>query len=67
MPQRFPTSVFSLRRYLWARAVLDARGHWWDGERHFVPLLDLVVLEPPLQVGVLSVCVCASATVARAG
>lgn len=29
-------------KFLWASAILDARSIWWNGQRHLVPLLDLV-------------------------
>eukprot|EP00164_Ancoracysta_twista_P007306 GFYU01010344.1.p1 GENE.GFYU01010344.1~~GFYU01010344.1.p1 ORF type:complete len:606 (-),score=219.40 GFYU01010344.1:25-1611(-) len=28
--------------YIWAANVLDSRSIWWHGERHLVPLLDLI-------------------------
>ncbi|KAF4046928.1 Rubisco LSMT substrate-binding [Phytophthora infestans] len=30
------------RRFRWANAVLDSRSIWWSGQRHLVPLLDMV-------------------------
>jgi hypothetical protein len=33
--------VFTRQHYLWARAVLDTRSIWWEGQRHQVPLLDM--------------------------
>ena len=35
-------SVFTFENYRWATAILDSRSIWWNGERHLVPLLDLV-------------------------
>jgi hypothetical protein len=32
----------TLDRFLWATAVLDSRSIWWGGQRHLVPLLDMV-------------------------
>eukprot|EP00903_Cladosiphon_okamuranus_P008005 g7724.t1 len=32
----------TLERYLWATAILESRCIWWDGQKHLVPLLDLV-------------------------
>ncbi|TMW65373.1 hypothetical protein Poli38472_008015 [Pythium oligandrum] len=29
-------------RIRWANAILDSRSIWWDGQRHLVPLLDMV-------------------------
>lgn len=29
-------------RFSWATAVLDSRSIWWSGQRHLVPLLDMV-------------------------
>ncbi|TYZ63782.1 hypothetical protein PybrP1_001842 [[Pythium] brassicae (nom. inval.)] len=29
-------------RFLWANAILDSRSIWWSGQRHLVPLLDMV-------------------------
>ncbi|KAG3152176.1 hypothetical protein PC128_g22835 [Phytophthora cactorum] len=30
------------RRFHWANAILDSRSIWWNGQRHLVPLLDMV-------------------------
>ncbi|OWY91294.1 hypothetical protein PHMEG_00040186, partial [Phytophthora megakarya] len=30
------------RRFRWANAILDSRSIWWSGQRHLVPLLDMV-------------------------
>ncbi|RLN90746.1 hypothetical protein BBJ28_00010027 [Nothophytophthora sp. Chile5] len=30
------------RRFQWANAMLDSRSIWWGGQRHLVPLLDMV-------------------------
>mmetsp|Transcript_6242 Transcript_6242/g.17456 ORF Transcript_6242/g.17456 Transcript_6242/m.17456 type:complete len:963 (-) Transcript_6242:85-2973(-) len=38
----FPEGVFSREHYFWASAILDSRSIWWHGQRHLVPLLDLV-------------------------
>ena len=35
-------SVLTFENYRWATAILDSRSIWWNGERHLVPLLDLV-------------------------
>lgn len=35
-------SILTFERYRWATAILDSRSIWWNGERHLVPLLDLV-------------------------
>lgn len=32
----------TLERFLWANAILDSRSIWWGGQRHLVPLLDMV-------------------------
>ncbi|GBG29350.1 Histone-lysine N-methyltransferase setd3 [Hondaea fermentalgiana] len=37
-----PASVFTVENYFWAHAILDSRGIWWQGQRHLVPLLDMV-------------------------
>jgi len=37
-----PPSVFTEDNYMWAHSILDSRAIWWDGERHLVPLLDMV-------------------------
>jgi len=37
-----PFGVFTYENYLWAHAILDSRAIWWNGQRHLVPLLDLV-------------------------
>ncbi|DBA02301.1 TPA: hypothetical protein N0F65_006176 [Lagenidium giganteum] len=29
-------------RFVWATAMLDSRSIWWSGQRHLVPLLDMV-------------------------
>jgi hypothetical protein len=34
--------AFSFDNYKWAHAVMDSRAIWWNGERHLVPLLDLI-------------------------
>jgi hypothetical protein len=39
---------FSEDKYTWAHAILDSRGIWWNGQRHLVPLLDLVNCAPGL-------------------
>ena len=36
------TQAFTFANYLWASAILDSRSIWWDGQRHLVPLLDLI-------------------------
>ncbi|ETV69324.1 hypothetical protein, variant 2 [Aphanomyces astaci] len=41
-PEIFPASVFTWERYRWARYILDTRSIWWQGERHLVPMLDMV-------------------------
>lgn len=41
-PDTFVLSAFNLHNYVWAAAVLDSRSIWWAGERHLVPLLDLI-------------------------
>lgn len=28
--------------YRWAYAILDSRSIWWSGERHLVPMLDMI-------------------------
>ena len=33
---------FTRDNYFWAHAMIDTRAIWWNGERHLVPLLDLV-------------------------
>ena len=35
-------SILTFDNYLWATVILDSRSIWWSGERHLVPLLDLV-------------------------
>ena len=40
--QYFSDGVFSFENYRWAHATLDSRAIWWNGERHLVPLLDLI-------------------------
>lgn len=35
-------SILTFENYRWATAILDSRSIWWNGERHLVPLLDLV-------------------------
>ena len=40
--QVFHPDVYSEKHYRWAHAILDSRAIWWNGERHLVPLLDLV-------------------------
>lgn len=35
-------SVFTYDNFRWAYAILDSRSIWWNGNRHLVPLLDLV-------------------------
>lgn len=37
-----PPDVFILENYRWAYGILDSRSIWWQGERHLVPLLDLI-------------------------
>lgn len=32
----------TLDRFLWANAVMDSRSIWWGGQRHLVPLLDVI-------------------------
>lgn len=32
-------------RFRWATAILDSRSIWWGGQRHLVPLLDMVNCE----------------------
>jgi len=34
--------LFDKNKFYWACAILDGRSIWWEGERHIVPLLDLV-------------------------
>ncbi|OQR98134.1 hypothetical protein ACHHYP_09053 [Achlya hypogyna] len=41
-PEVFAADVFTRERYAHARHVLDTRSIWWDGERHLVPVLDMV-------------------------
>ncbi|ETV96853.1 hypothetical protein, variant [Aphanomyces invadans] len=41
-PKIFPPAVFTWERYRWARFILDTRSIWWHGERHLVPMLDMV-------------------------
>lgn len=38
----FPAEAFNEDTYTWAHAILDSRSIWWNGERHLVPMLDLV-------------------------
>ncbi|EQC25525.1 hypothetical protein SDRG_16608 [Saprolegnia diclina VS20] len=38
----FPRDVFSLAAYTHTRFLLDTRSIWWGGERHLVPILDMV-------------------------
>jgi len=40
--QAIPPEVFTEENYYWAHAILDSRGIWWGGQRHLVPLLDMV-------------------------
>lgn len=35
-------SILTFENYRWATAILDSRSIWWNGQRHLVPLLDLV-------------------------
>eukprot|EP00928_Gymnodinium_smaydae_P063965 TRINITY_DN47416_c0_g1_i1.p1 TRINITY_DN47416_c0_g1~~TRINITY_DN47416_c0_g1_i1.p1 ORF type:complete len:520 (+),score=128.99 TRINITY_DN47416_c0_g1_i1:566-2125(+) len=35
-------SEFTFEKYQWAYAVLSSRSIWWDGERHLVPMLDII-------------------------
>ena len=39
-----PSYVSRLGRahFLWAHAIIDSRSIWWDGQRHLVPMLDLI-------------------------
>ncbi|GLD92375.1 hypothetical protein PINS_up000908 [Pythium insidiosum] len=39
------SSWLTLANYQWAAAVLDSRSIWWSGQRHLVPLLDMVNCE----------------------
>ncbi|KDO32531.1 hypothetical protein SPRG_03006 [Saprolegnia parasitica CBS 223.65] len=41
-PQVFSSDVFSLAAYTHTRYLLDTRSIWWGGERHLVPILDMV-------------------------
>ena len=41
-PEAFPPELFTFDAYRWAHAVLDSRSIWWNGERHLVPLLDMI-------------------------
>ena len=41
-PEEFPPDLFTFDAYKWAHAVLDSRSIWWNGERHLVPLLDMI-------------------------
>ena len=34
--------MFTFENYRWAHAILDSRAIWWSGQRHLVPLLDLI-------------------------
>lgn len=36
------SSWITRERFLWANAILDSRSIWWSGQRHLVPLLDMV-------------------------
>ena len=38
----FPAEAFNEETYTWAHAILDSRSIWWNGQRHLVPMLDLV-------------------------
>ncbi len=40
--QGFKDGVFTFENYRWAHAILDSRAIWWNGERHLVPMLDLI-------------------------
>jgi hypothetical protein len=40
--QQLDPEVLSFENYRWAHATLDSRSIWWGGERHLVPLLDLI-------------------------
>lgn len=40
--QTFSRDVFTFENYRWAHAILDSRSIWWDGQRHLVPMLDLI-------------------------
>jgi len=37
-----PPGAFTPEAYRWAHAVLDSRSIWWGGQRHLVPMLDLI-------------------------
>ena len=41
-PPSLPEGLLTMERYMWAHAILDSRSIWWSGERHLVPLLDLI-------------------------
>jgi hypothetical protein len=41
-PETLLPDVYTWPVYRWAHAILDSRSIWWDGERHLVPLLDLI-------------------------
>jgi histone-lysine N-methyltransferase SETD3 len=41
----FKHAAFSETNYIWATAILDSRSIWWGGQRHLVPLLDLINCE----------------------
>ncbi|KAJ0393566.1 hypothetical protein ATCC90586_007025 [Pythium insidiosum] len=36
------TTWLTREHYRWATAILDSRSIWWGGQRHLVPLLDMV-------------------------
>ncbi|OQR95723.1 hypothetical protein THRCLA_07626 [Thraustotheca clavata] len=41
-PKIFPKELFTFEEYRYARHILDTRSIWWNGERHLVPILDMV-------------------------
>lgn len=41
-PEVFKTQIFTLENYRWAYGILDSRSIWWSGQRHLVPLLDMI-------------------------
>ena len=42
VPQLLPETEFNFANYKWAYGILDSRSIWWNGERHLVPMLDLI-------------------------
>jgi histone-lysine N-methyltransferase SETD3 len=41
-PEGEVKEAMGFKNYKWAHAILDSRAIWWAGQRHLVPLLDMI-------------------------